>query len=227
MTLSIVIPTLDAAASLPATLAALAEGRAGGLVQETIVADGGSRDATTRLCAEAGVRVIAAPRGRGPQLVAGAEAAEGDWLLFLHADSRFQPGWTRVVEDFIGRPENVERAGFFRISFDDEGAAARRVAGLANWRARRLGLPYGDQGLLIGRDFYTMLGGFCPLPLMEDVDMARRIGRARLVMLNTRITTSAERYRKGGWWVVPARNLCLLSGYLLGMPPRILAHLYR
>jgi rSAM/selenodomain-associated transferase 2 len=226
MTLSIVIPALNAAGSLPATLAALEEGRAGGLLREVIVADGGSRDATARLAAESGARVVTAPRGRGPQLRAGAEAAEGEWLLFLHADSLPRPGWSRVVLDFIDRPENAGRAGFFRIAFDDEGPGARRVARLANWRARRLGLPYGDQGLLIARDHYETLGGFKPMILMEDVEMARRLGRRRLAPLPATVITSAARYRKGGWWTVPARNLCLLSAYLLGVPPRILAKIY-
>ena len=94
-------------------------------------------------------------------------------------------------------PENAVLAGFFLLAFDEDGPAARRVARLANWRARRLGLPYGDQGLLIGRDFHDILGGFRPLALMEDVDMVRRIGRRRLVELDAEVVTSAARSRPG------------------------------
>jgi rSAM/selenodomain-associated transferase 2 len=227
MALSIVIPALDAAADLPATLAALDEGRAAGLIEEVIVTDGGSGDATARIAEEAGARVVAAPKGRGTQLMAGGWQASSDWLLFLHADSRLGPGWSVTVREFMEASENAVRAGFFRLAFDEDGPAARRVARLANWRARRLGLPYGDQGLLIGRDFHDILGGFRPLVLMEDVDMVRRIGRRRLVQLDVEITTSATRYREGGWWAVPARNLCLLSAYLLGARPETLARLYR
>ena len=227
MALSIVIPALDAAADLPATLAALDEGHAAGLIEEVIVADGGSGDATARIAGEAGARVIAAPKGRGTQLMAAGWQARGDWLLFLHADSRLGPGWSQTVHEFMEAPENTERAGFFRLAFDEDGPAARRVARLANWRARRLGLPYGDQGLLIRRDFHDILGGFRPLVLMEDVDMVRRIGRRRLVELDAEVTTSAARYREGGWWAVPARNLCLLGAYFLGLSPERLARFYR
>src|SRR3954463_7358530 len=100
-TLSVVIPTLDAAATLPRTLAALDEGRRAGLVAEVIVADGGSRDDTPALARAAGATVARAPRGRGLQLAAGAERASGEWLLFLHADTAPEPGWAEACRDFI------------------------------------------------------------------------------------------------------------------------------
>ena len=225
--LSVVIPTLEAAEALPATLAALAEARVAGLLAEIVVADGGSVDGTLERARAAGATVIAAPRGRGPQLRAGAAAAGGEWLLFLHADSRPAPGWAAEVVGFVRAPENAERAAVFRLRFEETAPGARRVAGLANWRSRVLGLPYGDQGLLISRAFYDTLGGYRPLVLMEDVEIVRRIGRRRLVHLPVEIITSGRRYRSGGWWGRSIRNLALLAGYFLGVPPRLLARCYR
>ena len=97
---------------------------------------------------------------------------------------------------------------------------------LANWRARAFGLPYGDQGLLISRVLYDAAGGYAPLPLMEDVDLVRRLGKRRLAPLEAVAVTAAERYRRNGWWRRPLRNLCLLGLYVLGIPPERLARWY-
>lgn len=222
--ISIVIPTLNAAATLGATLAALDEGRE--IIRELIIVDGGSQDATTAIAAGVGAELLTVARGRGGQLVAGAQASQGDWLLFLHADTRLLPGWAAAVSAFMAEPAALDRAGVFRLAFDDTGAAARRVAALANWRTARLGLPYGDQGLLISRRLYQALGGYRALPLMEDVEFVRRIGGARLRLLPATACTSAAGYRRQGWWRRPTRNLTLLSLYFLGVPPRWLVRLY-
>ena len=224
--LSVIVPALDAAASLPASLAALDEARRAGLLREVLVVDGGSSDATAEVAARAGARVLAAPPGRGQQLSAGAAAAAADWLLFLHADTVLGPGWTAAARAFMAHPEARQRAAVFRLALDDPDPRARRIERLAAWRARVLGLPYGDQGLLISRAFYQGLGGFRPLVLMEDVELMRRIGRARLVTLEAEALTSAARYRAGGWWLRPLRNLSLLGLYFLGAPPKLLKRLY-
>jgi hypothetical protein len=114
----------------------------------------------------------------------------------------------------------------FRFALDDADPRARRIERGAAWRGRALGLPYGDQGLLIARDFYWSLGGHPAIPLMEDVALVRRIGRGRLTVLDHAALTSAARYRRDGWLRRPARNLALLSLYLLGVSPRVLARLY-
>lgn len=225
--LSVVIPALDAADSLPAVLATLDEARETDLLAETLVVDGGSRDGTAAVAAARGARVIAlASANRGRQLFTGGEAAKGDWLLFLHADTRLSPGWSRSVAGFMGDPARARQAGYFELTLDDQALQARRIERLANWRARRLGLPYGDQGLLISRAFYRQLGGFAALPLMEDVELARRIGRRHLVALTGEAVTSAARYRQGGWLRRPLRNLTLLGLYFLGLPPGWLRRLY-
>ena len=227
--LSIVIPTLNAADTLDATLAALDDGGARGAnipALETIVVDGGSSDGTRAVAETLGARVVAATSGRGRQMIAGADAAEGEWLLFLHADTRLAPGWSAAAAAFMADPANGERAGYFRFALDDRAPAARRVERLVAWRCRRLGLPYGDQGLLIARSFYEALGGYRPLAMMEDVALVRRIGRRRLVALDATALTSARRYERDGYIARPARNLLCLGLYFLGLPPRLIARLY-
>lgn len=223
---SIVIPTLNAAPGLAATLRALEEGRRSGLVGEVAVVDGGSRDATMEAARRGGASVLESSPGRGQQLAAGAAETKGAWLLFLHADTVLSQDWTQAVRDFIELPGNEDRAAVFRLALDDGDPRARRIERLAHWRGRVLGLPYGDQGLLISRRFYEALGGFRPLPLMEDVDFVRRIGRGNLVEMDAIALTSAARYRAGGWWLRPLRNLAILSLYFLGVSPDTLKRLY-
>jgi len=224
--LGVVIPTLNAGTRLGDAIGALTAASAVGLDLDLVVADGGSTDATPALAARLGARLIFPPRGRGAQLAAGAMAARGDWLLFLHADTVLTPGWAGAAVRYMAAPANRERAATFRFALDDPSPAARRVERLVGWRGRALGLPYGDQGLLIARSFYESLGGFQPLPLMEDVDLIRRIGRRRLVLLETPAVTSAARYRRGGWTRRPLLNLLCLALFFAGLPPRLIARLY-
>ncbi|MCZ8122507.1 MAG: TIGR04283 family arsenosugar biosynthesis glycosyltransferase [Magnetospirillum sp.] len=221
--LSIVVPALDSAKFLPACLDALAPASAA----ERILVDGGSQDGTPALAQARGWRVIEAPRGRGPQLAAGAAAATGDWLLFVHADTVLAPGWAAAVAGFVHAPENADRAAHFRLAFDSPDPRARRVERLANWRARTFGLPYGDQALLIARAHYAALGGYRPLALMEDVDLVRRIGRARLRALDAAAVTSAARYERDGWRARPLRNLACLALWFAGVSPDAIRRLYR
>lgn len=223
--LSIVIPTLNAAEELRQSLPPLAEFGAVGLVREVILADGGSSDETAEIAEAAGAVLVVASSGRGKQLAAGA--ARGEWLLFLHADTVLQPGWDAAVRGFIDDPANARRAGYFRFALDDPRFAARRIEWLVDLRCRKLGLPCGDQGLLIARDFYNELGGFRPIALMEDVELVRRIARRRLVMLDAVATTSAARYRRGGFWLRPVRNQFCLLLWFLGVPVRLIARIYR
>jgi hypothetical protein len=174
-----------------------------------------------------GAQTVAAPRGRGSQLAAGAAHANGEWLLFLHADTVLPGDWADAVRSFIADPVNACRAATFTFALDDPRPQARRVERAVAWRCRALGLPYGDQGLLISRAFYRELGGFRSLPLMEDVDLVRRIGRGRLVLLPAAAITSAARYRSGGYILRPIRNLACLGLYFLGVPPQTIAWLYR
>jgi rSAM/selenodomain-associated transferase 2 len=200
--------------------------RAAPVVREIIVADGGSVDQTIALAEAGQARVVAAPRGRGSQLAAGAAAAAGAWLLFLHADCRPAPGWPEAVAAFLETPAAEGRAGYFDFALDDGASAARRLERIVAWRCRLLALPYGDQGLLISRALYDAVGGFAALPLMEDVDLARRLGRRRLARVGVRCVASARRYRQDGYWRRPLRNLLCLSLYFAGIPPERIARLY-
>lgn len=223
--LSIVIPTLNASPRISETLRALEESH-DILSVQTIVVDGGSEDDTASRAQAAGAHVVSAARGRGTQLSAGAKEARGRWLLFLHADTTLEPFWSTTAASFMRGKGNALRAGYFTFALDDASSAARRVEVLTNWRARKLGLPYGDQGLLMSRTLYDSLVGFLDLPIMEDVDMVRRIGRKNLVELPAIATTSSERYKRDGYVLRPLRNLSLLSLYFLGISPRRLARLY-
>lgn len=222
--ISIIIPTLNAGARLSATIDALEEVRET-LAVELIVVDGGSSDDTRARAAAAGATVIEAPRGRAAQLSAGAKEASGRWLLFLHADTTLEPFWSTTITSFMRAKGSVLKAAYFTFALDDASNAARRVEGLANWRARKLGLPHGGQGLFLSRTKYASLVGYLDLPIMEDVDIVRRIGKKNLVELPATATTSAERYRQGGYVLRPLRNFTLLALYFLGVSPRRLVRL--
>lgn len=217
--ISVVIPTLNAAASLSDTLAALVEGLDAGLVTELIVSDGGSTDGTQALADAWGANVIEGAPSRGGQLRRGCAAARAPWLMVLHADTVLEPGWSDVVGAHLGKTG----AGYFQLRFDRGGSF---VAGWANRRARWFGLPYGDQGLVMPRTLYDQVGGYPDIPLMEDVAMARAL-RGQLHPLDAVAVTSATRYRTQGWIRRGARNLWLLVQYLGGADPHRLAARYR
>jgi len=219
--LAVVIPALNAAATLPATLAALAPGAPGAV----IVVDGSSTDATVAVAQHLGARTVSAPRGRGGQIAAGVAACGQPWLLLLHADTRLDPRWPVAVAAHIA--EGPAAAGYFRFTLDSDDPRARRLERLVAWRCRRLALPYGDQGLLIHRALLAERGGMPDLPLMEDVALVRRLGRVRLRALPANALTSAAKWQRDGWRARSARNLLFLTLYFCGMPPRILARLYR
>jgi rSAM/selenodomain-associated transferase 2 len=218
--LTVIIPTLNSAAVIRETLASLAG------VCEIIVVDGGSDDQTKEIASRHGARIVDAARGRGCQLAAGAAAATNEWLMFLHADTRMEPGWRSVVEAFAADPANRTRAASFRFKLEDGCKQARRLERMVEWRCRVLALPYGDQGLLIHRDFYVAIGGYPAWPLMEDVELVRRIGSRRLVMLPASAVTSAERWRNDGWLPRSLRNVFCLALFYAGVPPRMIARLY-
>ena len=225
--ISVVIPTLDAAPRLAATLTALVPAAVDGLVREVIVSDGGSRDATLEIADAAGATVVKGEAGRGAQLERGAEVARCPWLLFLHADTVLEPGWTDEVYRFIEHSSTSEpRAAAFRLAFGDDGIAPRLVEAGVRMRCRVFKLPYGDQGLLIPRVLYDAVGGFSPLPIMEDVDIIRRIGRRRVALLRTRAVTSAERYRRIGYVHRVLRNWACLTLWTFGVSPARIQRLY-
>ena len=221
--LSIIIPTLNAANDIGPCLAALTEGLGAGLVRELIITDGGSDDDIMAVADEAGAVFLTGKPGRGAQLSRAALASRGRWFLFLHADTVLAENWSDAVLRHL--QENPDKAGYFDLRFDAKGIKSRLVAGWANLRSRLFGLPYGDQGLLISAQLYKNIGGYQSIPLMEDVDIARRLSK-RLAPLNHVVVTSAIRYQRDGWFARGWRNLSTVALYYAGRSPEKLAKRY-
>jgi rSAM/selenodomain-associated transferase 2 len=228
--ISVVIPTLNAERELAATLTALVPAAVNGLIREVIIVDGGSTDRTRKIAEASGADVVDSPAGRGQQLAVGGAKARGPWLLFLHADTVLDEDWTRAALNFMNSVNQGDcdpAAAAFRFRLDDKGLTPRLLEAAVALRCKALRLPYGDQGLLISRRLYEKLGGFKALPVMEDVDIVRRLGRSQVVMLDADATTSAGRYRRDGYLARTARNLFCLTLYAAGVSPAKIAHIYR
>lgn len=220
VTISVVIPALEVGEALRPTLDSVK-----GCVDDLVVSDGRSSDHTAAYAKQSGAMVVVGERGRGQQLRRGAEIATGDWLLFLHADTVLEEGWIDEARQFIA--ENGEKSAVFSFALDDPNPWARMIEKGVALRCRLLALPYGDQGLLISRTLYDSIGGYKPIALFEDVDIIRRLGRRRLVRLNSAAVTSSVRYQRGGFLRRPLKNLMLLLFYYLGISPEKLAQLYK
>ena len=220
--LSVVIPTLNAADELGPTAAALMPGLAAGMIRDLVVSDGGSTDGTEALADALGATWVSGPAGRGGQIALGVAAAKGDWLLLLHADTRLSPDWAGETERFVARDEG--RAGYFRLRFRAKGLWPRTFEAGVRLRSR-VGLPYGDQGLVLSRATLSAVGGVPDQPLMEDVALARALS-GRLTALDAVAETSAARYLAEGWARRGARNLGLLARYMVGTPPERLVGRY-
>lgn len=221
--LSVVVPALDEAHGIAATLDALAPLRAAG--HEVIVADGGSRDATVALATPRADRVIAAPRGRAAQMNAGAAVATGDVLLFLHADSRL-PGDAAAAID--GAIRSGRRWGRFDVAIDGRSRMLPIVAAAMNLRSRLTGIATGDQGIFVERRLFADVGGYPPMPLMEDLALSRTLGRraGRPACLASRVRTSGRRWDRDGAWRTILLMWRLRAAWALGTDPAQLAKAY-
>ncbi|HSH12848.1 MAG TPA: TIGR04283 family arsenosugar biosynthesis glycosyltransferase, partial [Desulfurivibrionaceae bacterium] len=221
-TISVIIPTLNEAANLAATLASL-RGVAG---VEVIVVDGGSSDRSVALAEAAGVRVVVAPVGRGRQQNQGAAVATGEILLFLHGDTRLPTGFAEAVRAALSRPGAV--AGAFRLGIAGGGWGLRLVERLANWRSRWLQMPYGDQGLFLRRPTFGALGGFPEQELMEDFELVRRLRkRGHVALLDLAVQTSPRRWQRLGVARTTLVNQLVITAYFFGVSPARLAGWYR
>jgi rSAM/selenodomain-associated transferase 2 len=221
MTLSVVIPVLDEAATIGPALEALALLRHDG-AQLTVV-DGGSRDGTPDLARPFADRVIAAPRGRAAQMNAGAAIATGGVLLFLHADTRLPVGADRAISDALA---SGALWGRFDVSIPG-GAAFGLIAAMMNLRSRITGIATGDQALFVRRDIFEAVGGFPPIALMEDVALSAKLRRlARPACLRTRVTTSGRRWQQHGIACTMLLMWRLRLAYFFGADPASLARRY-
>jgi rSAM/selenodomain-associated transferase 2 len=216
--LSVVVPTLNEAAGIEACLAALAPLRERG--HEVIVADGGSTDATARRAAPLADRVLQAPRGRASQMNAGAAAATGEALLFLHADTFLPPQADRLVLEALA----THAWGRFDVTIDSEDPRLAVIAYFMNRRSRLSGIATGDQAIFVRRADFS---GFPPIALMEDVAFSRAMRRVSPpACLAARVRTSARRWEKRG----VARTVLLMwrlrYAYWRGADPDELARRY-
>ena len=223
--LSVIVPVLHEAAAIVAAVDALFR-EAGPLPVEVVVVDGDAEGSTLAALRDERVRRITAPKGRGSQLRAGAEAARGSILLFLHADTRLPAG---AFGDVFSAVEGGAEAGAFTLSIDAPGAAFRLVEAGAALRCRLFSLPYGDQAIFVTSRRYASAGGFPPWPLLEDVELVRRLKRSgcAVAVLPARVRTSARRWRRDGVLRRTLGNLAILLLFRLGVSPERLAGMYR
>ena len=219
--LSIVIPTLNEGPRLKRTLDSIS----GSPDTEVIVADGGSRDETLSIARKAGTKIVSCRPGRGGQLNAGATEASGSILLFLHADTLLPDNHAALVRGALEDP--LVAGGSFALKFEPGPPLLKINEITANWRTRLFHLPFGDQALFVRGSLFRLLGGYKNIPLMEDVDFARRLHRAgRTVVLRPPVLTSSRKYA-GGYWRRSITNKVVFAGYFLGVSPERLANLYQ
>lgn len=217
--LSIILPVLDEAPGIVAALEALAPLRAGGV--EVIVVDGGSADGSAELAESGADRVLRAPRGRASQMNAGAASARAGVLLFLHADTRLPEDAERCMAQAIDAGRHWGR---FDVHIEGKSAWLPLVAALMNRRSRLTGIATGDQAIFVARAAFDAVGGFPDIPLMEDVELSRRLLRiGRPACLAARVRTSGRRWETHGVWRTIRRMWWLRLRYALGADPRRLA----
>jgi len=220
--ISVIVPTLNEAELIARTLAHAKH--ADGV--ELIVVDGGSQDATHEIARQSGATVMGIDGDRSAQLNAGAEKATGRILLFLHADTRLPPAYADEIRRTLDDPSVA--AGAFRFQLDGKGAGLRVVEWGTNIRSSVFQRPYGDQGLFVEKRVFDELGGFAPMPIMEDFDLVRRLRhRGHVVTLRTPALTSARRWESLGALRTTWRNQCVIAAYHLGIDPNRLARFYR
>ena len=193
---------------------------------EVIVVDGASHDNTASIAKTLGAKVINTSPGKSLQMNTGAKAARGDILLFLHGDTRLEPGFAEQIQDTLHQPGVA--AGAFRLAIDGRGFGLRIIEWLANFRSRVLHMPYGDQGIFLSADMFRAVGGFPALPIMEDFELVRRLKRkGRIKILSLAAKTSPRRWQRSGVLRTTLINQGIIIGYLLGVNPRKLAEWYR
>lgn len=220
--ISVIIPALNEADAIAAAIAGCADP----CVREVIVVDGGSQDQTVDLALAAGAKVVAAPPGRGLQMNRGAEHAGGGILAFLHADTELPVGFGLEMKRILSLRRTA--LGAFTLRIQGSSRSLRIIERVAGLRARRLGLPYGDQVYFLNAALFHQVGGFPEYPIMEDFALARtlaKLGRIRISPLPA--LTSARRWERAGPWRTTIANQMAVAGFLLRVPPERLAAWYR
>jgi rSAM/selenodomain-associated transferase 2 len=219
--ISVVIPALNEAKSIGLAVASTRNPE--GI--ECIVVDGGSQDNTPQVAQSSGATVLHSPPGRARQMNAGAEAARGEFLVFLHADTRLPEDFADHIRRILTTPGVA--AGAFELEIDGSGPRLRIIERLANWRSRYLKMPYGDQSIFLRNHIFHQSGGFPELPIMEDFQLVRQLRRqGQIVIAPTAALTSPRRWQEVGSWQVTLINQAVILGFLLGVDPVRLARWY-
>jgi len=224
--LSVVIPTLNEAEVIGATLQSIKRDViAHDMDVEIIVVDAGSIDETCTIAADQADSVVVSAKGRAQQMNCGAALAQGQLLLFLHADTLLPKGFLSLIKTASQRPA---KWGFFHVKFDGQHWLLSCVARLMNARSGFTSVATGDQGLFIERRVFLRLGGFAAIPLMEDIELSKRLRKISLpAVINTKLTTSSRRWETGGVIKTILLMWRLRLLYVLGVKPQVLAKYYR
>jgi rSAM/selenodomain-associated transferase 2 len=223
MKLSIVLPVLNEAQHLPQVLECLRPARERGV--EVIIVDGGSEDGTPAIAAQSGARLVSSPKGRARQMNAGARIADADVLLFLHVDTVLPERADLLIEAAIRARRYVW--GRFDVDIRGRPWMLRVIAVLMNWRSRISGIATGDQAIFVARSAFESIGGFPDQPLMEDVELCKRLrALSRPACLRARAVTSGRRWESRGVWRTIVLMWRLRWAYWRGVPASVLANLY-
>ena len=223
--LSVILPVLREGSMIVETLDRL-ESAAGNYPRETLIVDGDPGGSTIRTISNRKVITLLSVPGRALQMNRGAAAARGDILLFLHADTLLPSGALDLIQEALERPDIA--AGAFRLSFDSPHFWLRATAFMASLRTRLTRVPFGDQAIFIRGDIFRALGGYCNIPLMEDVDLMKRLRKRRykIIILPEKITTSSRKWFRDGVYYTTLRNWTIQVLFALGVPPEKLVRYY-
>jgi rSAM/selenodomain-associated transferase 2 len=220
--ISIIIPVLNEATIIKKTLSQLTQYSE----IEIIVVDGGSQDNTVAIAKSSAKVITVIGKGRAGQMNAGANVAQSDILLFLHADTQLPANFIELVSKTL-KPNKII-AGAFELAINGSGIPLRGIEILVKVRSRLLSLPYGDQAFFISKQAFIKAGGFADLPIMEDFEFIQRVGKlGRIAIAPATVTTSGRRWQKLGVWQTTLINQLMIAGYYLGISPAKLSKFYR
>lgn len=223
---SVIIPAFNEATVINGTIDSISAASSGGDC-EIIVVDGSPDGETVRAIEKEEVRTLISGKGRARQMNAGAAAAKGETLIFLHADTTLPVNAFRAISAAFEKGDLV--GGAFDLSIGSDRPAFRIIERAASFRSRITRVPYGDQAIFVRRGYFEAIGGFCEIPLMEDIDLMRRIRNrgGRILLLPDKVKTSPRRWEKEGVFLCTLRNWLIRGLYLLGVGPERLARFYK